>query len=184
MPKRDHGKDNKLKNQRTGKEIDNQEGEIKELKKRSDTKMAKIKFIGVDFDPVEYQIGEEKINEYLDNGFEVLRDFQTAGGIVMALGKWEKEKTVRRKRNGTNKKRVYRFKEKVSSRNIPRYFLGFLMFLPVNYFVLPLFAETIASHSLLTAIQIGVIFSTISLIRKFTLRRWFERMRNCECMIK
>ena len=56
-------------------------------------------------------------------------------------------------------------------------FLGFLMFLPVNYFVLPLFAGPIADHNLLTAIQIGVIFSTISLIRKFTLRRWFERMR-------
>ena len=56
-------------------------------------------------------------------------------------------------------------------------FLGFIMFLPVNYFVLPLFAEQIADHSLLTAIQIGVIFSTISLIRKFALRRWFERMR-------
>ena len=59
-------------------------------------------------------------------------------------------------------------------------FLGFVMFLPVNYFVLPLFAEQIADHSLLTAIQIGIIFSTISLIRKFTLRRWFEKMRNCE----
>ena len=59
-------------------------------------------------------------------------------------------------------------------------FLGFVMFLPVNYFVLPLFAEQIADHSLLTAIQIGIIFSTISLIRKFALRRWFEKMRNCE----
>ena len=58
-------------------------------------------------------------------------------------------------------------------------FLGFLMFLPVNYFVLPLFAETIAANSLLTAIQIGVIFSTISLVRKFVIRRWFERMRSC-----
>jgi len=57
-------------------------------------------------------------------------------------------------------------------------FLGFLMFLPVNYFVLPLFAGQIADHSLLTAIQIGVIFSTISLVRKFIIRRWFERMRN------
>ena len=59
-------------------------------------------------------------------------------------------------------------------------FLGFVMFLPVNYFVLPLFAEMIAEHSILAAIQIGVMFSTISLIRKFALRRWFERMRNCE----
>jgi len=62
-------------------------------------------------------------------------------------------------------------------------FLGFLMFLPVNYFVLPLFAGPIADHNLLTAIQIGIMFSTISLIRKFTLRRWFEKMRNCESVI-
>ena len=62
-------------------------------------------------------------------------------------------------------------------------FLGFLMFLPVNYFVLPLFVGPIADHNLLTAIQIGVMFSTISLIRKFTLRRWFERMRNCESIV-
>ena len=62
-------------------------------------------------------------------------------------------------------------------------FLGFLMFLPVNYFVLPLFAEQIADHSLLTAIQVGVIFSTISLVRKFVIRRWFERMRNCGSMV-
>ena len=57
-------------------------------------------------------------------------------------------------------------------------FLGFMMFLPVNYFVLPLFAEMIAEHSLLAAIQIGIMFSTISLVRKFVIRRWFEKMRN------
>ena len=56
-------------------------------------------------------------------------------------------------------------------------FLGFMMFLPVNYFVLPLFAEQIADHSLLTAIQIGIMFSAISLVRKFTIRGWFEKMR-------
>ena len=62
-------------------------------------------------------------------------------------------------------------------------FLGFLMFLPVNYFVLPLFAEMIAEHSILASIQIGIIFSGISLIRKFGIRRWFEKMRNCESVI-
>jgi len=56
-------------------------------------------------------------------------------------------------------------------------FLGFLMFLPVNYFVLPLFAGQIAEHNILTAIQIGIMFSAISLVRKFTIRRWFEKMR-------
>ena len=62
-------------------------------------------------------------------------------------------------------------------------FLGFLMFLPVNYFVLPLLADPIAEYNILTAIQIGIMFSTISLIRKFTLRRWFEKMRNCGTVI-
>ena len=56
-------------------------------------------------------------------------------------------------------------------------FLGFLMFLPVNYFVLPLLAGPIAEYNILTAIQIGIMFSAISLVRKFTIRRWFERMR-------
>ncbi len=62
-------------------------------------------------------------------------------------------------------------------------FLGFIMFLPVNYFVLPLLAGPIAEYNILTAIQIGVMFSTISLIRKFVIRRWFERMRNCESIV-
>ena len=62
-------------------------------------------------------------------------------------------------------------------------FLGFLMFLPVNYFVLPLLVDPIAEYNILTAIQIGIMFSTISLIRKFALRRWFERMRNCESLV-
>ena len=57
-------------------------------------------------------------------------------------------------------------------------FLGFMMFLPVNYFFLPLLAGPIAEYSILTAIQIGIMFSVISLVRKFALRRWFEKMRN------
>ena len=56
-------------------------------------------------------------------------------------------------------------------------FLGFMMFLPVNYFVLPLLAGPIAEYNILTAIQIGIMFSAISLVRKFTIRRWFEKMR-------
>ena len=62
-------------------------------------------------------------------------------------------------------------------------FLGFLMFLPVNYFLLPLLADPIAEYNILTAIQIGIIFSAISLVRKFTIRRWFEKTRNCGTII-
>ena len=74
-----------------------QEKDIKKLKKRQPRKMTAMKFVGVVFDPEKYKSGEAEINEALSNGFEVLRDFETGGGIVIALGKWEKkDKTVKK----------------------------------------------------------------------------------------
>ena len=66
-----------------------QEKDIKKLKKRQSRKMTAMKFVGVVFDPEKYKTGEAEINEALSDGFEVLRDFETGGGIVIALGKWE-----------------------------------------------------------------------------------------------
>ena len=72
-----------------------QQKDIKKLKKRQSRKMTAMKFVGVVFDPEKYKAGEAEINEALSDGFEVLRDFETGGGIVIALGKWEnKSKTV------------------------------------------------------------------------------------------
>jgi len=77
-----------------------QEKDIKKLKKRQPRKMTAMKFVGVVFDPEKYKSGEAEINEALSNGFEVLRDFETGGGIVIALGKWEnKSKTVNKEWN-------------------------------------------------------------------------------------
>ena len=77
--------------------IEKIEKEIKKLKKKQSRKMTAMKFVGVVFDPEKYKAGEAEINEALSNGFEVLRDFETGGGIVMALGKWEnKSKTVKK----------------------------------------------------------------------------------------
>ena len=76
------------------------EKDIRLLKKRPARKLTKIKFVGVAFDPQKYKAGETEINDALSDGFEVIRDFQTGGGIVMALGKWEKEgKMVKTKWN-------------------------------------------------------------------------------------
>ena len=68
-----------------------QEKDSKKLKKRQSRKMTAMKFVGVVFDPEKYKAGEEEINEALSDGFEVIQDFRTGGGIVMALGKWGKE---------------------------------------------------------------------------------------------
>ena len=67
-----------------------QEKDIKKLKKRHPRKMTAMKFVGVAFDQEKYKTGETEINDALANGFEVIRDFETGGGIVIALGKWEK----------------------------------------------------------------------------------------------
>ena len=78
--------------------IEKLEKDIKKLKKRKLSKLAKMKFVGVEFDPEKYKAGEAEINDALSDGFEIMRDFQTGGGIVMALGKWEKGegKTVKK----------------------------------------------------------------------------------------
>ena len=70
--------------------------DIKKLKKRQSKKMTAMKFVGVAFDPEKYKSGETEINDALSDGFEVIRDFQTGGGIVMALGKWENKKAKKK----------------------------------------------------------------------------------------
>ena len=80
--------------------IEKMEKDIKKLKKRQPRKMTAMKFVGVVFDPEKYKAGAAEINEALSEGFEVLRDFETGGGIVIALGKWEnKSKTVNKEWN-------------------------------------------------------------------------------------
>ena len=84
-------KENDSKIEELEKSIVKQGKDIKKLKKRQPRKMTAMKFVGVAFDPEKYKAGEAEINDALANGFEVLRDFETGGGIVMALGKWDKK---------------------------------------------------------------------------------------------
>ena len=84
-------KENDSKIEELEKCIDKHGKDIKKLKKKSQRKMTAMKFVGVIFDPEKFKTGEAEINDALANGFEVIRDFETGGGIVMALGKWKKE---------------------------------------------------------------------------------------------
>ena len=84
-------KENNSKLDALAKCVLKQEKDIKKLKKRQSKKMTAMKFVGVVFDPEKYKAGEEEINAALSDGFEVIHDYQTGGGIVMALGKWESE---------------------------------------------------------------------------------------------
>ena len=84
-------KENDSKIEELEKSIDKQGKDIKKLKKKSQRKMTAMKFVGVIFDPEKFKTGEAEINNALADGFEVIRDFETGGGIVMALGKWERK---------------------------------------------------------------------------------------------
>ena len=84
-------KENDSKIKELEKCIDKQGKDIKKLKKKQARKMTAMKFVGVIFDPEKFKTGEAQINDALADGFEVIQDFQTGGGIVMALGKWDKK---------------------------------------------------------------------------------------------
>ena len=76
--------------------IEKSERLIKNLRKKikeNETKkeeLKAVKFIGVEFDPDTYKNGENEVNNYLDKGFQFVRDYQTASGLVIALGRFEK----------------------------------------------------------------------------------------------
>ena len=51
-------------------------------------RMMELKYVGVEFDPISVKIGEDAVNAALRDGFEPIRDFETAKGTVMVLAKW------------------------------------------------------------------------------------------------
>ena len=54
-------------------------------------------------------------------------------------------------------------------------FVGYWVSVAANYVVLPWFGFHVSAGQ---AIGIGVIFTAISLVRSYLLRRWFNRMVN------
>ena len=55
--------------------------------------------------------------------------------------------------------------------------VGFAMYLPINFFVLPMFAGDIANQDLVGFLQITAIFTLVAFVRKYTIRRWFSKMQ-------
>ena len=50
--------------------------------------------------------------------------------------------------------------------------VGFLLYLPVNFFVLPYFTSGIDDYNIMTMLTISSMYTTIALARKYTIRRW------------
>ena len=49
---------------------------------------------------------------------------------------------------------------------------GFILYLPVNFFILPYFTQGIDEYNIATMLTISSIYTSIALVRKYTIRRW------------
>ena len=54
--------------------------------KKSDKRLIRVRFVGITFEPDSYSSGENQLNEALDKGYKVMRDYPTGAGVVIALG--------------------------------------------------------------------------------------------------
>ena len=50
--------------------------------------------------------------------------------------------------------------------------VGFILYLPVNFFILPYFTQGIDEYNIATMLTISSIYTSIALVRKYTIRRW------------
>ena len=50
-------------------------------------KIHRVMFIGVEFHPQKYKIGQDEINRALDVGYEILWDWKYDSGVVFCLKK-------------------------------------------------------------------------------------------------
>mgnify|MGYP001360437717 FL=1 len=55
--------------------------------------------------------------------------------------------------------------------------VGFLMYLPINFFVLPMFSDQIVNQEIVGFLQITAVFTMVAFVRKYAIRRWFSSMQ-------
>jgi len=67
-------------------------------------------------------------------------------------------------------------KKKSFTESVFDVFLGFVIYLPINFFILPLFAEGIMDYSISTMLAVSSIYTSIAIVRKYVVRRWFIRL--------
>ena len=57
------------------------------MDKRSAERITRVMFIGVEFHPQRYKIGQDEMNRALDDGYEILWDYKYDSGVVFCLKK-------------------------------------------------------------------------------------------------
>ena len=57
------------------------------MDKKSNERTKRVSFIGVEFHPERYKIGQDEMNRALDDGYEILWDWKFETGVVFCLKK-------------------------------------------------------------------------------------------------
>ena len=57
------------------------------MDKRSAERITRVMFIGVEFHPQRYKIGQDEMNRALDDGYEMSWDYKYDSGVVFCLKK-------------------------------------------------------------------------------------------------
>jgi len=52
-------------------------------------RLTSIRYIGVEFNPSKIDSCEKEVNDALSEGYEPIRDVETACGLVIVLGLWK-----------------------------------------------------------------------------------------------
>ena len=68
------------------REVEARIGQISHNLTEKDERLVRVKFVGVTFEPDSYSNGEGQLNEALDHGYRVMREYPTGAGVVIALG--------------------------------------------------------------------------------------------------
>ena len=103
-----------------------------------------------------------------------------ANGVIKKEGKQEQVDgigVIDLRSKMPKKKEPLDSRKKSMTETISDIVIGFLLFLPVNFFVLPLFVDEIAEQNIIGILSLSALYTSIALVRKYVLRRWFESMR-------
>ena len=68
------------------REVEARIGQISRNLTEKDERLVRVKFVGVTFEPDSYSNGEGQLNDALDHGYKMIRDYPTGAGVVIALG--------------------------------------------------------------------------------------------------
>ena len=57
------------------------------MDKKSNERTKRVSFIGVEFHPERYKIGQDEMNRALDDGYQIMWDWKFETGVVFCLKK-------------------------------------------------------------------------------------------------